>query len=580
MLFRKLAVTPPRHRATIVLIVGLVILACVAAIASWTARRSAQASEWVDHTVMTIRQADGAERDLALALANHRTYLIENDTVTLVAYRMAESSLTADLARLQQLTDDNPAQQRRVRELGARLDSLAAFRERVIAARGRDLQGAVALLRTPEAIRARESAVALVGEISAEEHRLLIEREALGRQATRMLNLTLVAALVAAALFGLWGQRLLRQEARAITASEARYRALADDSPDGVLIHAGGRIVYANAAAAAMLGDIVPAQLIGCTFLDIIHPDDRAAVVRRTLQVMNEGERTPVRVVGVLRADGSVGHVETRGAPTEFDGRRAEHLVVRDVSDRRRAERALQLSEERFRAVIEEMDEGVVMYDPSLTAQLWNRAAERILCLTGDQLAGRVPMDPRWRAVDADGNTLTEEQRFSTIAFRTGRPVSGLFGVDPPGGAPVWIRIGATPLFRPGESTPYAVAVTLSDVTELRESARRLAESEARYRLLAEHSGDPVSRRDLEGRFLYASPSHTSVLGWEPEELLGRSGLEFIHPDDLERTRRGSMATSLAGGLPHPTSSGCVTRPATTSGWRRSSGRSRRRMAA
>jgi PAS domain S-box-containing protein len=65
------------------------------------------------------------------------------------------------------------------------------------------------------------------------------------------------------------------------------------------------------------------------------------------------------------------------------------------------------------------------------------------------------------------------------------------------------------------------------------DTALELRESEARFRLLAENSTDMISRHDIQGNYLYASPACRALLGYEPEELIGHSAFEFIHPDDI-----------------------------------------------
>jgi hypothetical protein len=63
---------------------------------------------------------------------------------------------------------------------------------------------------------------------------------------------------------------------------------------------------------------------------------------------------------------------------------------------------------------------------------------------------------------------------------------------------------------------------------------RELNHREALFRLLAENSTDMISRHDSNGIYLYASPSSKSLMGYEPEELIGHSALEFVHPDDVQ----------------------------------------------
>lgn len=81
----------------------------------------------------------------------------------------------------------------------------------------------------------------------------------------------------------------------------------------------------------------------------------------------------------------------------------------------------------------------------------------------------------------------------------------------------------------------------LGDEAALALERTRLTEEirarEARYRLMAEHSSDLIARQTPDGQYLYVSPASQTLLGYAPEELVGRSFYEWVHSDDLGALR-------------------------------------------
>ena len=127
-------------------------------------------------------------------------------------------------------------------------------------------------------------------------------------------------------------ERYTAQEA--LRRSEASFRTLIERSPIATFVQRDGTCVYANGAAAAMLGYDAPAQMIGRPIMDFVHPDDREWVRARQRDVAQHGQNTPGEA-RMLRRDGRAVLTEANGVRIEFDGAPSNVVFVRDVTERR-----------------------------------------------------------------------------------------------------------------------------------------------------------------------------------------------------------------------------------------------------
>src|SRR6266496_509973 len=85
-----------------------------------------------------------------------------------------------------------------------------------------------------------------------------------------------------------------------------------------------------------------------------------------------------------------------------------------------------------------------------------------------------------------------------------------------------------------GDSTTFLEEADKRILQEQERIQLTLAEREAQFRLLAENSSDMISRHNTEGTFLYVSPACRTLMGYEPEELIGKGVLPFVHTEDAE----------------------------------------------
>jgi PAS domain S-box-containing protein len=138
-------------------------------------------------------------------------------------------------------------------------------------------------------------------------------------------------------------------------------------------------------------------------------------------------------------------------------------------------------NENRFHILFETMTQGVVYQASDGRITLANPAAQRILGLSLDQMQGRTSMDPLWQATRDDGSDFPGEEHPAMIALRTGKPVRDVvMGIYHPAlDRQRWIQVNAIPQFRPGETQPFEVYTSFTDITELIQAREALKHSEA-----------------------------------------------------------------------------------------------------
>jgi two-component system sporulation sensor kinase A len=141
-----------------------------------------------------------------------------------------------------------------------------------------------------------------------------------------------------------------RRALEALKESEERYRRLVDFSPEAVLVHAQGKILYANLACLAGLGSSTLEGLVGRPILDFIHPDYRELSLARVSRILEKGEPNEWVEQKMVALNGKILEVETKGTLIQYKGRPAVLTLIRDIGDRKKNQ-ALLLRYERLAAV-------------------------------------------------------------------------------------------------------------------------------------------------------------------------------------------------------------------------------------
>jgi PAS domain S-box-containing protein len=149
-----------------------------------------------------------------------------------------------------------------------------------------------------------------------------------------------VLAIALTVLAVRWRERHER-DIRALRTSEQRYRSLVDWTPEPILVLREGHVLYCNAAALKVFGASVEGELMGKPVLDLIHPDGRGLALSRLADLANESHSAPMIEQKYLKLDGTAVDVEVQGIVIEYDGKSAQLLAIRDITERKSADRAI-----------------------------------------------------------------------------------------------------------------------------------------------------------------------------------------------------------------------------------------------
>lgn len=179
------------------------------------------------------------------------------------------------------------------------------------------------------------------------------------------------------------------QAQEALRESEERYRRLVESAPDAIVIHVDGKIVFINEAGIRLGGAQSSDQLVGRALLDFVHPDFREVVGERIRDAVVDKKELPILEEKFIRLDGITIDVEVSSIPFTYRGRSGAQVVIRDITERKRAEEALRQSEERYRSLVYSARDAIFTLSPEGIITSLNPAFETITGWKTEEWVGK-----------------------------------------------------------------------------------------------------------------------------------------------------------------------------------------------
>jgi len=184
----------------------------------------------------------------------------------------------------------------------------------------------------------------------------------------------------------------IKKREQAIIESERHHRDLIERAPVAIYVHRDNVILYANSKTADMLGYDGADQIIGKDIFELIHPDHHRLAQVRMSKITANDEPLPQVDMKFRRADGSVIYTEAQVTPVMFDDQPALESILRNITARRRTERALMESELRYRTLFELAPDAMLVHDGQKIL-FANAAAAKIFGAQDERNLFHLPLD-------------------------------------------------------------------------------------------------------------------------------------------------------------------------------------------
>jgi len=145
-----------------------------------------------------------------------------------------------------------------------------------------------------------------------------------------------------------------KRSERLLLENEERYRKLVEFSPEAIILHKESKIIYINPSAIKTIGAANSDQMIGKSIFEFIHQEYLENINGR-LNILYSGEFDilPIMEIKLIRCDGSIIDAEISTVMFSFQGDKIVQTVARDITERRKTQEALKVSEKKFRTLVE-----------------------------------------------------------------------------------------------------------------------------------------------------------------------------------------------------------------------------------
>ena len=308
------------------------------------------------------------------------------------------------------------------------------------------------------------------------------------------------------------------------------FLALIEDAPDIIAIHAQGKFLYINKKGLEIAKANSREDIVGKSIWTLVHPDSVKIAEQRIIDIQS-GKKVLQSVEQVyICLDGTPVDVEVRSISIRFQGKDAILIIARDIGERKKAAEALKREHSLLRTIIDLIPDSIYVKDSAGRKIIANKKDLQYMGATSeDQITGKLDEeifihnkpDPSYnydqKVLDSGNASLDQIEQFIDNQNQKH-----------------WLISSKVPFKNEKDEVIGLVGIG-KNITESKEMLDRLSKSEDRLQKIILSSSDCIWEMDQNSKFVYCSEKIESILGYDPQEVIGRSAFDFLSDHETRR---------------------------------------------